>query len=568
MDIEERGTTMNEGLNRRSFLKGALVSGVSLAAASFVGCSPNDGNQSTKQPTSEETGFIGDFLAKDFENSSVAIDPITDISEEKTYDIVVVGAGTSGLPAVLTALEEGASVACLQKESKAISQGSGAGGLLIDESTPFGIHRFMQKYRELCEYRVNDELLSTYAYHSGEAIMWMAKMANEAGYPNAKNSKSVFEYEENSHVTKIMNDAAIKPESNQNLFEALSAYAESKGAEFFYNTPGIQLATEGNRVTAVIGKSGSDYIKFNAAKAVILATGDYQNNDSIVERFSPDISRFSRKQSNKTGDGILMSALIGGHMCPVGHSRQMHDFDSGPMHEEPFLAVNENGERFMNEEIPSTSAANVLRFQKADDPGKYSMIFDSNYEEQVASWGGRPASLENLKKYVPGEVSDASGIIESLIDTHYADTLDELAEKLGIPADNLKKSVDRYNKMVAQGFDEDFGKLPKYLKPIDTPPYWGRHRWIRITATCCGVAVNGNYQVLNQDNEPFDGLYAVGFGAGDLCGGADWSIYWTGMSCGSCMTSGRVAASHALTGILEPSHPITWDAMKDIYAGS
>ena len=150
----------------------------------------------------------------------------------------------------------------------------------------------------------------------------------------------------------------------------------------------------------------------------------------------------------------------------------MHDFDSGPMPDEPFLCVNENGDRFMDESMPSTSAVNILRFQDAADPGKYSMIFDSNYQTQVTDWGGRPADEAKLRQYVPGE-GGGEGVVESLIDTHYADTLDELADKLGIPAANLIASVERYNELAKSGVDVDFGKDQAYLKPIDTPPFWG-----------------------------------------------------------------------------------------------
>lgn len=553
-------------INRRDFLKGAAFTGAVAATAGIVGCSSPESK--TDGSTADSTAYPKFFTAEDFEKSSVVIDVITDFTDEKTYDIVVVGAGTAGLPAVLTALEEGASVACIQKESTSVAQGCACAGASLDGSTEMGLLRFMQTYAEICEYRVNYDLLKTYVYHSGETTMWVSGKATEAGFPNAKNSSQIFEYEEDSHVLYLKNDAATKPQSNNDLIKALVGLAESQGAEFFFDTPGVQLIKEGDKVVGVVGGSEENgYTRFNANTAVILAAGDYQNNDSMVDRFSPDLTRFARKQFNKTGDGILMAALAGGHMTPVGHSRQMHDFDSGPMPEEPFLAVNENGDRFMNEETPSTSAVNVLRFQDATDPGKYSMIFDSNYAEQVAGWGGRPASEEKLHNYVPGE-GGGPGTVENLIDTHYADTLEELAEKLDIPADNLVASVERYNTFVANGFDEDFGKLPQYLKPVDTPPFWGRHRWIRVTATCGGIAVDGNYQVLDDDNQPIPGLYSTGFGAGDLCGAADWSIYWAGMSVGSCMNSGRCAALHATTGGLEPSNPAKWEDFKYIYVTS
>ncbi len=91
----------------------------------------------------------------------------------------------------------------------------------------------------------------------------------------------------------------------------------------------------------------------------------------------------------------------------------------------------------------------------------------------------------------------------------------------------------------------------------------------RITAICGGIAVDGNYQVVDETGAPIPGLYAVGFGAGDLCGAIDWSTYVTGMSNGSCMNSGRCAALHAVKGSLEPSKPVTWEDYREKYgAGS
>lgn len=82
----------------------------------------------------------------------------------------------------------------------------------------------------------------------------------------------------------------------------------------------------------------------------------------------------------------------------------------------------------------------------------------------MTDWGGRPADEAKLRQYVPGE-GGGEGVVESLIDTHYADTLDELADKLGIPAANLIASVERYNELAKSGVDVDFGKDQAYLKP-------------------------------------------------------------------------------------------------------
>lgn len=332
--------------------------------------------------------------------------------------------------------------------------------------------------------------------------------------------------------------------------------------EFFYSTPGVQLVTdESGTVTGVIGKSGSSYIKFNATKGVILSTGDYQNNQSLVERYCPDVKEFDRKQSNKTGDGILMSMAVGAGFVPVGHSHMMHDFDSGPMFDEPFLFVNEDGERFMNEDCVFEEVNCVLRNQPK--PGWYSQIFDDDYVEQVTEWGGKPTDKEKIQVYMPDVKMDRSAesganVIESLIGTYCCDTLDELAAKLEIPADALKKSVARYNEMVDAGFDADFGKQAKYLKKIEKAPFWGIHKHVRVSALCAGVTVNENYQALRTDGEVIPNLWVTGFSAGQLCGSPDWSMYQGGMSAGHCIMTGRICGIQAATGgKLESKSPVT-----------
>ena len=256
-----------------------------------------------------------------------------------------------------------------------------------------------------------------------------------------------------------------------------------------------------------------------------------------------------------------MSMAVGAGFVPVGHSHMMHDFDSGPMFNEPFLYVNENGDRFMNEDCVFEEVNCVLRNQPK--PGWYSQIFDDDYVAQVTEWGGKPTAQEAMEVYMPDVDMDrsaesGSNVIESLIDTYRCDTLDELAVKLGIPADALKKSVARYNELVDKGFDEDFGKQAKYLKKIEKAPFWGIHKHVRVSALCAGVTVNENYQALTTEGQVIPNLWVTGFSAGQLCGSPDWSMYQGGMSAGHCITTGRICGIQAATGgKLEASTPVT-----------
>jgi succinate dehydrogenase/fumarate reductase flavoprotein subunit len=565
---EKVGKSAKKELTRRDFLMAAGATTVAAGiSAGLAGCvSSNPPTQETLEPVTE---YPYQFTAEDYANSSVEVEPITDIAEEVTYDIVVVGAGTSGLPAVLTALDEGATVGVLQKFGTAVAYGNGSGGLLLDQTSPEAVLNWIEGYRVSCNYRCNMGLVRSYAEISGEAICYILKYADQAGYLPASSSLQKKSFDDGTESVYLMNSYGTKPENHGDLIRALVPVAEEKGATFYFSTPAVQLTFDGTRVSGVIGKrEDGTYIKLNANKGVILASGDYQNNLSMTKRLIPDFDRFARKQMGSTGDGILMAASVGGDLVPVIHPRTAHDVDSGPMagmaRTEPFLAVNENGERFMNEDVFMAYWGQELRYQDASDPGKFCNIFDDDYEGYVKEWGGSPTKHEDMLKWIPGEVADPKGVYANLIDTHKADTLDDLAKELNIPADKLKASVERYNELCAKGHDDDFGKPVKYMKPIKTAPFWGIHRWVRVSAIHGGIAINKDFQVIDANGAAIPGLYGAGFGAGDFCGAGDWIVYAGGLSAGYCMVSGRGAAAHAVNGDIHPTKNLT--AYADIEA--
>lgn len=114
----------------------------------------------------------------------------------------------------------------------------------------------------------------------------------------------------------------VRPEALQRHHGGVPGRTGSEqGVEFFYSTPGVQLVTDDSGAAGVIGKSGSSYIKFTATKGVILSTGDYQNNQSLVERYCPDVKGSSTTSEQQDGRWYLMSIAVGAGFVPVGHSR-------------------------------------------------------------------------------------------------------------------------------------------------------------------------------------------------------------------------------------------------------
>ncbi len=539
---------LEKGISRRSFLRRSALSAGSAGALGLAGCSP-------RRPDEKHGGRDGEFGTSSdgaatlaFMRKPTAIAE-SSIKETKTYDVVVVGAGASGVPAALSAAESGAKVAVLQKENLIVSQGNSGAGIDLANSDPAGVEALVARLMKDNAHRCNPKLLRQWAYNSGKAVTWVIDRAKQAdarvidqGNLQQAAIVSINGYKLNYHTSFF----GPKPYTNGEGMRALGKTAEKAGVQFFFSTPGVQLIQDrSGRVIGVIGQGpDGSYIRFAAQKGVILATGDYQNNKAMCDYFIPDTKYFGRKQVNKTGDGHIMGYWAGGVIEPIGHTKMLHDFDGGPasMCDMPFLAVDQKGKRFVNEMVEMSELNNYLRQQ--DSAGQYSQIFDANYMQQAAGWPGRLVPPEELKEYMPEEPSPHRGVFETFIDTHKANTLEELAAKIKVDPATLVETVKRYNAVVTSRQDTDFGKPSNLLHPIDTPPFYGIHRTIRISAICSGLLVNENHQCLDTNANPIKGLYAIGNLGGGFYGGPDYPLTVPGLSLGRCYTFGYLTGKH------------------------
>ena len=573
--------TVRSGVTRRSFVKGFGVAGMAtIVSSGLAGCASPNSNLSNTAPSVAEDAieYPGVISEADFQASSVEREPITEFADEATYDVVVVGAGVAGIPAVLTALDEGATVGCLQKESAASANGHYEGSLVLEESDPNDILIWQQSIRANNGYRVNWDLLSYYAAHSGETSFFLDKCAERIGMPadetwitegvDLTEGSSIQDTNKDMRLLYTVHGWRV---GNDGLVKALAEQAAQDGAVFYYNTPGVQLLQDASgAVTGVIGKSSDGYIKLNATKGVILATGDYESNESMLGKFIPSASRYEVTQTGRTGDGHLMAIQAGAHMVPSPHACQMHCVFASDWHTSgvPLLSLNMKGERFMNEEIAMTLWHNSCdSLTDQEDPGLFVRVFDDAFETKMAEFDF--GTRDMLEAYIPeNNVENYTGVTNwtpAFADVHKADTLEELADILGVPADALAKSVEQWNEYCAAGEDPEYGVSARYLKSIDTPPYWGVNQHVRVIATNAGVEVDGNYQVVDESGAPIPGLFAVGTTGGNVCGNIDWRMSF-GLSNSHCMTAGRYSVLYALYGKNEPTKPAQWDEVRHLYS--
>ena len=546
---------MTAEFTRRNLFKIGGLAAAGLGGAALLGaCSPTGsaaaGSASSDTPTAATgTTTVAGHVREGLPSFLAAPEPITDIAETKDYDVVVVGAGASGVPAAITAREAGATVALIQKESTAISQGNTATGILLDTSDPAGVEAVVSRLIKDHQYRGKREQVELWAKNSGECITWLLDLATAQG---AQISDSTMKWtaaikEVNGYPMDYLSiDFGPKPYNTGNGMQVLAEYAASQGVEVFYDTEAKQLVGDASGVTGVIAETADGNVQFNAAKGVILATGDYQNDDEMMAYYLPDLQNLGRKQMNKTGDGHKMAVWAGGAIEDITHTKMLHDFDGGPgsMADMPFLAVKNDGTRFCDETLGMSLMNNFLRSEA--DQGDYNQIFDSNYMTAAAEWPGKLFDPEAIKVYMPEEDGEKTGVFKDQIATFKADTLEELAEKLGITdTAAFVESVKRYNECVAAGKDLDFGKEAKWLTAIDTPPFYGIHRHVRVSAVVSGVNVGPNMEVLAvETNEPIPGLFAIGNTAGNFYGGVDYSMYMPGLSLGRAHTQGYVTGKY------------------------
>ena len=526
-------------LSRRDLFKFGGIAAVGAAGAGMLaGCSPSGGSsKSAPAAASKDTDGLPSFFQ--------APEPIKDVKETKEFDVVVIGAGAAGVPCALAAADAGAKVALIQKESQAVSQGNTCDSLEASTSAA-GKAAVMSWLTEQCAWRSHRDQLELWANNSGEALHWLWDKATEAGCQVVDTTKkwtSNISVIDEQPVSYFAFDFGPKPYNTGNGMRDLCDYYNGKdGLEIFYSCPAEQLVKDGDKVVGVICKDGSDYVQFNAKNGVVVATGDYTNDDEMMAYYNPDMNHLDRKETNKTGDGQKMMVWAGGRMESVCGSKVQHDFDAGPgsMADMPFLTVKNDGTRFCNE-ARSAMAYNGNFLTSEEDNGYYTQVFDSNYMTDCADWPGKLYDPEAIKAYMPEEPGEKKGVYPDLAATFKADTIEELGKKLGLTdVDAFVKTVARYNELVDAGVDEDMGKPAKWLKPIKQAPFYGIHRHIRLSTIVHGVNVNGEMQVLDKDGNPIEGLYSIGNCAGNFFGSPDYPMDLPGLSLGRCHTQGYV----------------------------
>jgi hypothetical protein len=511
-------------ITRRSFLKGTVLGGGVLAGATLIGCGAPATSSNTQQGSTVGTMGSDLFLPPD---------PITDISLVEETDVLVLGAGTAGVCCALSAVESGAKVTVMQKASVPLTTGNGVSAYNVKEvheKNGLPYVEFDDKIIELNNANCggsNMPLLRRFFEMEVEAVTWFIAESKEVGAPPEM------------YIHPAWPDPCVMwmERGIISVIEKLAEKAEQSGAVFHYSTPAVQLVTDDSgAVTGAIGQQeDGTYILVNASKGVVIATGDYSNNQDLLNVWCPAAAEFQPyTMPERNGDGHLMAVWAGAAMAPHPHTKMVHSFPYLNLQvQNPWMLTDLHGDRVFPEDMLYDLRCNAIRGHRDN---RSVQIFDSNYNRYLTEWG-----LSELTDETRADYLDKGWLV-------VADTIEEVADLMSMDADNnLAKTIERYNELVALGKDADFSKKAEYLKPIDTPPYYAAPYDQIILSIPSGLQVNESCCVMSTSYKPIDGLYAIGNSQGGFFGGTDYPFAIDCGSLGRCVVFGYALGADLAT---------------------
>lgn len=545
--------------NAKKSVEVDAISGASISTGALRKAAIEAANQSTSYSTKTKVDAISGASKTDSHNAENGIpkpanyplinEKVRDYDGDYSgeYDIIVVGAGGAGLSAAATAAENNASVMVIEKQGIAGGTTSYSGGVIqaagdkwqkeftkYQNDTP---EKHEAEYMKAGEGRLYRDLVHDYTQNSPKNIEWLAKMGikwtsvyGHTEIPYAKN-----EFADRIHVY----EGGGAGGNGIILTQALLRYAKKQGAKFTYNTAVVGLITADDADRRVVGviTEGRDH-KLNylrARRGVILATASIDQNLELAKDLSPqhyeDVkAHHCWSVQTDRGDGIVMGMAIGAAITGFGGTI---DFDArtGNGTDDriptiPSIFVNGNGLRFVNEDSTYAYGFRAI-FNQEKQLGKptYQIFSDSSIEEKASPWN-KDSLAADIK----------SGLVVM------ANSLDKLAEKIGVPAENLINSVNTWNKNAKEGKDPEYGRTMG-VKPFTGSAYYAYRNTPGNLGAIGGLKINKYCNVLNIYNQPISGLYAAGLNAGGWIG----SYYpGSGTAVGGVIHQGRRAAKSIL----------------------
>lgn len=468
--------------------------------------------------------------------------------EEVTADVVVVGMGLAGVTASMSALDQGATVVAVEKAGAAGGSSKYSGGFITGVGTEqqqavgydLDVDGYMDYFNSCTDQSVKTDETDRDAVRAMiERSAGDIKFLEEHGIgitgPDGFGGDFLVWHYPATRTSAFDGDAG----GADHIVAGMDYLDAQENFSIYYKTPATSILTDDSgAITGVLCERDDGSTLTVNAKSVVLSCGGWAASPELMERFCPDfpsewVLPYTTAAMTDTGDGITMAEALGAAVYedgwwmdlaigvdPGGYTTYFPDTLNGLINYANYFVVDGEGTRVFN--VNALYGPRSIAFADAmERTGKIFSIFTAEgFENGIAF------IEEN------GRVDDKN--------IYKADTLEELAEKTGMDAENFTAQVARYNEMCANGVDEDMGQTT--LIPIGEGPYYAVSVKTITMGTIGGLKTNDDNQVLSTDGTPIEGLY----GAGELINGKYFNqVYVSGCAQLLCSDSGIVAGAAA-----------------------
>ena len=442
-------------------------------------------------------------------------------TNSKSADIVVIGAGGAGMTAAIQAVQDGATnVVIIEKTGMAGGNTTRSTGGLNASETTFQTRDEIEDSNQLFiddtmkgGKNINDLSLVTYmAENSADALYWVNDLGADLTVVGLFGGASV------KRIHRPSDTSAVGPV----LVKTLLNQVEKLNIPVLYNTKAEEILTKDGVVTGVKVTDAEGTYTINC-KAVIVATGGFGANSDMVVANNPDMAGFGTTNvAAATGDGIVMGTAIGAatvDMEQIQTHPTVHP-ETQTMYTEAVrgngaIIVNKEGARFTNE-MGTRDVVSAAILEQTD--GEAWLVFDHAVR----------LSLKAIEGYI------SAGIVTE------AETIEELATKIGADVDTLTATMTKFADDVTNGNPDEFGREGLEL-PLTEGNFYACLVAPAIHHTMGGLKINTSAEVLTEEGTAIAGLYA----AGEVTGGVHGANRLGGNAVTDIVVFGRTAGTSA-----------------------